>query len=128
MARQEIIKARHKIFACTFQLINWHLTVQSTIWEQIMKPAKILVMDESHSYTSYHGSNVHHLLKRMKTHMNLQYIGSSATLSNPDEFFKKMFDLQEDKIGLIENSERRKRNLHEFFIMPAPKVKHHLPS
>ncbi len=121
-ARKKMIEERHKIFACTFDFINWHLITQDDIWEQLIKPAKILVMDESHSYTSYHGSNVHHLLKRMKyAGMNLQYIGSSATLSKPAKFFKTMFDLQEireDEIGLIENSEQRKRNLHEFFIMP----------
>jgi len=121
-ARKKMIEARHKIFACTFDFINWHLITQDDIWEQLIKPAKILVMDESHSYTSYHGSNVHHLLKRMKhAEMKLQYIASSATLSKPAEFFKTMFDLQEipkDKIGLIKNSERRERNFHEFFIMP----------
>ena len=53
-------------------------------------------MDEAHSYTSFHGSNVYHVLKRMKNYMKkIQIIGASATLDNPKEFFSNMYDLPE---------------------------------
>ena len=40
-------------------------------------------MDEAHSYTSFHGSNVYHVINRMKRYMGeIQFIGSSATLDN----------------------------------------------
>ena len=120
--RDKLRESRPKIFACTFTFINYHLIMKSKIWEELIQPAKMLVMDESHSYTSYEGSNVHHLLKRMKNHMNLQYIGSSATLDKPAKFFKTMFGLQDKDIALIPNEERRKRNLHEFFIMPKNRM------
>ncbi len=46
-------------------------------------------MDEAHSYTSFHGSNVYHVLKRMKNYMKkFQIVGSSATLDNSKEFFQ----------------------------------------
>ena len=121
-AKEGVFENPPKILATTFDYINWHLTFAApngdSRFRKLIKPAKVIVMDESHSYTSYHGTNVHYLLKRMKKHMTPQYIGSSATLDNPKEFFCKMFDLPEKEVELIPNKERRKRDLHEFFIMP----------
>ena len=69
-----------------FDFINYHLILQDKKWNQLFKPAKILVLDEAHSYTSFHGSNVYHVIKRMKKYMkDLHYVGSSATLDNSKE-------------------------------------------
>ena len=107
------------ILATNFDFINYHLILQDKKWNQLFKNAKIIVMDESHSYTSFHGSNVYHVLKRMKNYMKqFQIIGSSATLDNPKEFFSKMFDLPENSFSHIKSEFRRKQNMHQFFIMP----------
>tara|TARA_Y100001936_G_scaffold176994_1_gene173608 strand:- start:126 stop:2747 length:2622 start_codon:yes stop_codon:yes gene_type:complete len=107
------------ILATNFDFINYHLILQDKKWKQLFKPARILVLDEAHSYTSFHGSNVYHVVKRMKNYMqNLQYIGSSATLDNSKGFFSNMFDLQENEVEYVKSKHRRKQNMHRFFIMP----------
>ena len=107
------------ILATNFDFINYHLILQDRKWNQLFRNAKVLVMDEAHSYTSFHGSNVYHVLKRMKKYMRqIQLIGSSATLDNPKEFFSNMFDLPADSLSHVESKLRRKQNMHMFFIMP----------
>ena len=107
------------IIATNFDFINYHLILQDKKWNELFKNAKIIVMDEAHSYTSFHGSNVYHVLKRMKRYMGkVQFIGSSATLDNSKEFFSNMFDLPESSFSYIKSKFRRKQNMHMFFIMP----------
>ncbi len=107
------------IIATNFDFINYHLILQDKKWNELFKNAKIIVMDEAHSYTSFHGSNVYHVLKRMKRYMNkVQFIGSSATLDNSKEFFSNMFDFPEESFSYIKSKFRRKQNMHMFFIMP----------
>ena len=107
------------IIATNFDFINYHLILQDKKWNELFKNAKIIVMDEAHSYTSFHGSNVYHVLKRMKRFIGkVQFVGSSATLDNSKEFFSSMFDLPEDSFRYIKSKFRRKQNMHMFFIMP----------
>lgn len=107
------------IIATNFDFINYHLILQDKKWNELFKNAKIIVMDEAHSYTSFHGSNVYHVLKRMKKYMDkVQFVGSSATLDNSKEFFSNMFDLPENSFSYIKSKFRRKQNMHMFFIMP----------
>ena len=121
-ARQNILVESTKksiILATIFDFIDWHLTLQINIWKTLCKPAKILVMDEAHSYTSFHGSNVYHVIKRMRKYMGkLQFICSSATLDNPKQFFSEMFDLDEKSFESIQSIIPRKQNIYKFFIMP----------
>ena len=120
--KDKIITESHKktiILATNFDFINYHLILQDKKWNQLFKNAKIIVMDEAHSYTSFHGSNVYHVLKRMKNHMKeFQIIGSSATLDNSKEFFSNMFDLPVNSFSYIKSKFKRKQNMHQFFIMP----------
>ena len=121
-ARQNIIKETSQkcvILATSFDFIDWHLTLQTNSWKILCQPAKILVMDEAHSYTSFHGSNVYHVIKRMKKYMGLvQYICSSATLDNPKQFFSEMFDLEDNSFKSINSDKGRKQDVYKFFIMP----------
>jgi len=107
------------IIATNFDFINYHLILQDKKWNELFKNAKIIVMDEAHSYTSFHGSNVYHVLKRMKRYMgDVQFVGSSATLDNSQDFFSSMFDLPVDSFSFIKSKTRRKRNMHMLFVMP----------
>ena len=121
-ARKDILVDSSKksiILATSFDFIDWHLTLQTNSWKMLCKPAKILVMDEAHSYTSFHGSNVYHVIKRMKKYMgNLQFICSSATLDNPKQFFSEMFDLDTKSFQTIQSNVSRKQDVYKFFIMP----------
>ncbi len=107
------------IIATNFDFINYHLILQDKKWNNLFKNAKIIVMDEAHSYTSFHGSNVYHVLKRMRRYMkDVQFVGSSATLDNSLEFFSDMFDLPQESFSYIKSKTRRKRDMEMFFIMP----------
>ncbi|MGI9567750.1 MAG: DEAD/DEAH box helicase [Nitrosopumilus sp.] len=121
-ARQNIIKETSQkcvILATSFDFIDWHLTMQTNNWKALCQPAKILVMDESHSYTSFHGSNVYHVIKRMKKYMgNIQCVCSSATLDNSQQFFSEMFDLDENSFESIKSNEGRKQDIYKLFVMP----------
>ena len=121
-ARENILEEAGKksiILATSFDFIDWHLTLQTNNWKTLCKPAKILVMDEAHSYTSFHGSNVYHVIKRMKNYMgDVQYICSSATLDNPMQFFSDMFDLDRNSFENIKSDLKRKHDIYKFFIMP----------
>jgi DEAD/DEAH box helicase domain-containing protein len=120
--KDKIISESYKksiILATNFDFINYHLILQDKKWNQLFKNAKIIVMDEAHSYTSFHGSNVYHVLKRMKNYMNeIQVVGSSATLDNSKEFFSNMFDLPENSFSFVKSEFRRRQNMYRFFIMP----------
>jgi len=120
--KNKIITESYKksiILATNFDFINYHLILQDKKWNQLFKNAKIIVMDEAHSYTSFHGSNVYQVLKRMKNYMGkFQIIGSSATLDNSKEFFSNMYDLPVNSFSYIKSDFKRKQNMHQFFIMP----------
>lgn len=112
-------KSKCIILATNFDFINYHLILQDKKWSQLFKNAKIIVVDEAHSYTSFHGSNVYHVLKRMRRYMDdIQFIGSSATLDNSQEFFSDLLDLPTDSFSHITNNQSRLQNKHMFFIMP----------
>ena len=121
-ARQKIIEESSKkciILATSFDFIDWHLTLQTNSWKLLCQPAKMIVMDEAHSYTSFHGSNVHHVIKRMRKYMkNVQYVCASATLENPEEFFKEMFEVDTSSFDNIKSAIGRKQDIYRLFIMP----------
>ncbi len=107
------------ILATNFDFINYHLILQDKKWNILFKNAKIIIMDEAHSYTSFYGSNVYQVLKRMRRHMGkVQFVGSSATLDNSKEFFSNMFDLPGSSFTYIKSRFRRRQNMHMFFVMP----------
>ena len=92
--RMETTNRKCVIVATNFDYINTHLTLVSANWKKFCRSAKVIVMDELHSYTSFHGSNVYHLIERMKKHMgDVQFIGSSATLWNAQDFFENICGL-----------------------------------
>ena len=110
---------RSLIIATNFDFINFHLILQDKKWTALFRDAKILVMDEAHSYTSFHGSNVYHVLRRMRKYMgDVQFVGSSATLDNSKEFFSSMFDLPARSLAYVKSTSRRKQDMHVFFVMP----------
>ena len=116
---EAITHKKSVIVATNFDFVNTHLTLLDHKWKDFCQSAEIVVMDELHSYSSFHGSNVYHLIKRMKNRMEkVQYIGSSATLHNPQGFFEKICGLDPLSSTPCESNVGRKRDLHKFFIWP----------
>ena len=122
--RLEAAKGKSIIIATNFDVINWALTLVSKKWKKFFEPAKVIAIDELHSYTSFHGANVYHLIKRMKRHMKrkdhreVQFIGSSATLHNAQKFFETICGLDPHTSEYIKSDVGREQNIHKFFIWP----------
>ncbi len=71
-------------------ILYWHHQ-----WERFYKNLKFVVIDEAHQYRGVFGSNVAFLIRRLKRichyyGSNPQFILSSATLANPQEFAEKL--------------------------------------
>ena len=122
--RLEAAKGKSIIIATNFDVINWQLTLVSKKWKKLFEPAKVIAIDELHSYSSFHGANVYHLIKRMKRHMKrkdgrkVQFIGSSATLHNAQKFFETICGLDPLTSEYIKSDVGREQNIHKFFIWP----------
>ncbi len=64
-------------------------------WKKFLSNLKFLVLDESHRYRGVFGSNIALLLRRLKRILKLynskpQFIISTASLANPEEFSQKL--------------------------------------
>lgn len=122
--RLEVAKGKSIIIATNFDTINWQLTLVSKKWKKLFEPAKVIAIDELHSYSSFHGANVYHLIKRMKRrmkrkdHREVQFIGSSATLHNAQKFFETICGLDPLTSEYIKSDVGREQNIHKFFIWP----------
>lgn len=98
--------------------LSWHHQ-----WENFYRNLKFVVVDEAHYYRGVKGSNVAILLRRLRRICNHygsdpQFILSSATLANPEEFSSKLVG---KKFALIDKdgSPRGKKN----FVLYNPYVK-----
>ncbi len=67
-------------------------------WEKFLSNLKFVVLDELHTYRGIFGCHVSHILRRLRRickfyGSNPQFISSSATISNGEEFAKKLTGL-----------------------------------
>ncbi|MFX0016456.1 MAG: DEAD/DEAH box helicase [Promethearchaeota archaeon] len=72
------------------QYLDWHHK-----WDRFFRNLRFIVIDEAHQYRGVFGSNVAQLLRRLNRITNHygampQYILSSATINNPEEFITKL--------------------------------------
>lgn len=89
-------------------------------WEEFFKNLKYVVVDEIHTYRGVFGSNVAHVLRRLRRICNYwgsnpQFIACSATIANPK-------DIAEELIGLpfktVTESGAPQAGRHFMFINP----------
>jgi DEAD/DEAH box helicase domain-containing protein len=72
------------------QILPWHYK-----WSRFFGGLRFIVMDEAHRYRGIFGSHIAFLLRRLLRIIHLyggnpQFILSSATIANPDEFARKI--------------------------------------
>ncbi|MFW9905122.1 MAG: DEAD/DEAH box helicase [Candidatus Thorarchaeota archaeon] len=72
------------------QYLDWHQK-----WDRFFRNLRFIVIDEAHQYRGIFGSNVAQLLRRLNRIINYygsksQYILSSATINNPEDFVTKL--------------------------------------
>lgn len=96
-------------------VLPWHHQ-----WERFLSNLKYVVIDEAHQYRGVFGSNVAFLIRRFLRICNYygsnpQFILSTATLANPQEFSEKLVGL---KFSLISSDSSPKGKKHFIFYNP----------
>lgn len=115
--REEIYNDPPDILMTNFDIIHYHLSHKTPLSIHF-RSVRYVVVDELHSYTGAFGANVHWILKRLQRICGkLQFIGCSATISNPREFAESLFGRS---VSVVEGSGRR-GGIH--FIMLYPSLK-----
>ena len=85
-----------EIVITNFDTIHYHL-LNRTKFSRIIRTSKFLVVDEAHVYTGVFGANIYHIIKRLERKIGfqnkekIQIIAASATLTNAEEFCRKLF-------------------------------------
>jgi DEAD/DEAH box helicase domain-containing protein len=85
-----------EIVITNFDTIHYHL-LNRTKFSRIIRTSKFLVVDEAHIYTGVFGANIYHIIKRLERKIGfqnkekIQIIAASATLTNAEEFCRKLF-------------------------------------
>ncbi|MHA2407422.1 MAG: DEAD/DEAH box helicase [Candidatus Ranarchaeia archaeon] len=114
--RLKIRKNPPDILLTNPDILNWHLRNPNSDLRAIINTAKYIVLDELHTYIGAFGSNVYFLIKRLERLLeNAQFIGSSATISNPEDYAKQMFG---SKVSIIKCQEGRNSPLHFAILLP----------
>ena len=102
--RYRILDEPPQIVVTNFDVLHYHL-MHGTKFASLCGSAKFLVVDEAHVYSGIFGSNVHYIIKRLKRICKkIQFVASSATLENAQEFCEKLFDA---KMHLVAGSGRK---------------------
>ena len=102
--REKIVTNPPNILATNFDMISWHFSRKnksgfSAMFVKALSNLKIVVVDEAHSCTGFYGSNILWILKRIqRINPNIQFVASSATLDNPQDFCSKLFPVPMEHI------------------------------
>ena len=116
--RRQIVEKPPKILVTNFDMVHIHAWKNKELAD-MLKNVKILGVDEIHKYDGVFGSNIHHVIARLKRISSIsQIIGATATLDNAKDFCEKLFG---EKINLIEGSGRQSNRY--FVILESDKIR-----
>ncbi|MGQ0605550.1 MAG: DEAD/DEAH box helicase [Candidatus Nitrosotenuis sp.] len=102
--RLEILDNLPQIIVTNFDVIHYHLMFR-TKFAAALSNIEFLIVDEAHVYSGIFGSNVHYIIKRLKRMCKkIQFVASSATLDNAQEFCEQLFG---ERMQLINESGKK---------------------
>jgi DEAD/DEAH box helicase domain-containing protein len=102
--RAKILDEPPQIIVTNFDVLHYHMMYR-TKFASACSSVKFLIVDEAHVYSGIFGSNVHYIIKRLRRICKkLQFVASSATLENAQEFCENLFDA---KMQLIVGSGKK---------------------
>ena len=104
--RRRIVENPPNILISNPDMIHFGLAY-SPRFRRILKDTRILVLDEAHVYEGAFGSHMRMIIERIRKLLdnNLQFIASSATIGNPDEFSKLLFN---EDLDVVQGPSRRR--------------------
>lgn len=116
--RRRIIENPPHILVTNFDVLHHHMLHQ-TRFSSLLATAKMLIVDEVHSYSGIFGTNVHYIIKRLKRlcTKEIQFVAASATLDDAEAFCQELFG---EKMQVIHGSGRRGRT---DFVMVFPSLR-----
>lgn len=121
MEERKRIRESSQIIFTNPEMIHYSILPYHTNWSNFLSRLGFVVFDEAHIYNGVFGSNVSSLIRRMKRVFNfyekkVTFIFSSATVGNPEEFFKNLFG---EDIKII-SSDDAPRNRKIYIFMKTP--------
>ena len=105
--RQQLTANSPDILFTTTEMLNRNLgfgSLRKLFIGNNNETPEFLLLDEVHTYTGNHGAQVALLLRRWRSYIRkpLCYVGLSATLSHPTEFFSQLTGIESGSISEIE--------------------------
>jgi DEAD/DEAH box helicase domain-containing protein len=102
--RQRIKRICPNIIMTNPDMLHLGILPYHSNWKDFFKNLKFIVIDEVHSYRGVFGSHVSHIIRRLRRicryyGSNPLFIGSSATISNPQEFIFNLTGLNFDIVS-----------------------------
>ncbi|WP_456370326.1 DEAD/DEAH box helicase [Geoglobus sp.] len=101
--RRDVLYGRADLILTNPDMVDYHLR-NTPEFREFVEQTRIMVFDELHSYSGFIGSNIHWLMKRLYRFSNPQIVASSATIANPSEFAKLLFDRDFDVVRFDEST------------------------
>ncbi len=95
--RMRVFRGKADIILTNPDMIDYHLR-NTPQFGEFVRETGIIVFDELHAYSGFLGSNIHWLMKRIERFSNPQIVASSATIGNPGEFGRLLFDREFDVV------------------------------
>jgi DEAD/DEAH box helicase domain-containing protein len=111
--RREILKDKPNILFTTPDMLHYQILKNHSSYLWLLKNLKLLVVDELHVYRGVFGTNMVYVFKRLlklleKLNNTPQILCLSATLKNPKEFAKLLFDRDFEVVDKSYNPSSRK--------------------
>ncbi|MDI1495234.1 MAG: helicase [Cenarchaeum symbiont of Oopsacas minuta] len=97
--RSDVLSRKPDIIITNFDVLHYHM-MRRTRFASLLSSIRFTIVDETHVYTGIFGSNVHYIIKRLKrlASSRIQFIASSATLHNSENFCKQLFGVDMERI------------------------------
>ncbi|AIJ04950.1 DEAD/DEAH box helicase domain protein [Methanocaldococcus bathoardescens] len=111
--RKEILKDKPNVLFTTPDMLHYQILKNHESYSWLLKNLKLLVVDELHVYRGVFGTNMVYVFKRLlklleKLNNNPQILCLSATLRNPKEFAKLLFNRDFEVVDKSYNPSSRK--------------------
>lgn len=121
VSERKIIRKRSQIILTNPETIHYSILPYHTTWNKFLSRLSFVVFDEAHLYSGIFGSNISSLIRRMKRvfsfyNRKVNFIFSSATVSNPDEFSYKLFG---ENVEIVRADESEKQKKTYIFVRPS---------
>ena len=119
-SRRKEIRQNSNILITNPDMLHLGILPHHTMWSEFLKNLEFIVIDEMHTYRGVLGSHFANIIRRLVRILqfyksNPQFILSSATIANPEEFCEKLLG---KRIELINTDSSSKPERNYYFVNP----------